>query len=82
MYVKKKLNQEMPKCKSKYEEEYNAVLKFIESDDDNMVLVYETPYDARLVYTRLYGWAIKHNLPIEVRWRDKKNVIVQKEKGA
>lgn len=82
MYVEKKLNQETPKRESKYEAEYNEVRKLIESDNDNVVLVYDTPYDARLVYTRLYGWILKHELPVEVRYHDKKNVIVRKVKGA
>ena len=80
MYVEKKLNQEMPKRKSKYEAEYNEVLKLIDSDDDNIVFVYDTPYEAMLTHTRLYRLAIKNALPVEVHLRDKTNVIVQKEK--
>lgn len=82
MYVEKKLNQEVPRWKPKYEAEYNEVRKLIESDNDNIVLIYETAYDARLVYSRLYCWALKHNLPVDVHYRDKTKVIIEKVKGA
>ena len=66
--------------RSKFQEEYNALQNFINSNHSSMRMEYEESDEHLLtVYGTMYKYIERHNMPITIKKRGKSLIILRKD---